>query len=519
MAASTIMETLDSTIQQELPALAIESLPGIDPIYNGMIRTTQNVVRDRGGRGWEVAHRFRTSISGMFEPRAATGGSAHATAVQSVRFGTAQNYPDPTKNQHVGNVTRYLGLNCHHGNFSLPLFLFKAEALSTVQFKTIADDLQGLAKLRAQLEAVSFYAPASGALGVLAAAGMTYDPGSNVSYKGKFTPTSSRIRWWVNGMLVDFFDDASGTNKINSLSGGTSDLPLVVDGVDYVDGTVTITEPTGTTYLDNSLLNPSSDDLDTTECYVFPRGAVQGGDDITDSGTLFRTGHYGIESWLINTGTLFGDAKGWNRGGNTQTAAFTIANYPQFKSFITPNLAAPLTDEVLNRKVGAMMDAYDLQIDTFITTRGVIDKHIKQSTLGPSRLNYDRTGKSANIKGGWSKVMYEYEGKEIDIFQSPYCQTGTLYGVKLGGGNLRRYVPPRAVPVGGVQAPGTGIDMGEEIEFIVPMAGGNSIFRLVTNSDGRVLDLVEAPFYQYSQVAPLDVRGIKIAGITESDFS
>jgi len=513
MSTTTVMDALDPYIREELPRLSMESLPGIDPIYSQQIRTSQNVQRDRIGRQWEIMHRFETSISGQYEPRAATLGTPYTTATTSLFHNTQIGFPDAAETPHVSTVTRILGMNCHKGNFNIPTDLLKPAALNSSEFDGILLDLAGLAKLRAQLEAVSFYSPSAGYLGILPLGGGTE---SNSDYSMTFTPTSTRIRWWKNGMMVDVFDLAAATQKVNENATAT-DIPLVVDAVDYLAGTVKLTNWNAAFKIgggENNCLGGA--DLDAQAGYIFPRGVVQGGADTGSSGTLYQTGHYGLEDWLIASGTLFGDAYAWNQAGNDKTAAFTIANYPQFKSQVTADLGAPLTELILNREMTNFIDAYGATIDTIITTAKVIQKYSEQSTLGPNRFNYDRGGSVLNLAGGRTTVTYDFEGRSINVLVSPYCQAGTLYGLKLGEGNLKRYVPPRAQGIGGVGSPGTGMDMGEEIEFLIPQGGGDSIFRILSDGSGNAIAMVEAPFSQYSQVAPLDVRGIKIAGITES---
>lgn len=516
MAVSTVMAAYDVYIQEELPSQIIETGPKVDPIYSYQVRTSENVVSKGIGRGWEFMHAFSSGVSGAIQPRANTGGAPYTNTENVVFHNTQLGHPNPNEMPHVTTVNRILDLNCHFGNYSIPTFLLKPEALEGANFDQALRDFRGLVTLRAQLEAVSFYSPSAGYLGTLPADGNNTDGATD--YIITFTPGSSRMKWWKKGMMVDVFDDALGTNKINEYN-GTTDCPLVVSAVDYINETVTLTNWSGNYALvgDNNTLY-GSDDLDGSATrYVFPRGVVQGHADVDGGGTLYQTGHYGLDDWLIDTGTLFGDAKAWTPLGNDKTAAFTIANNPEFASVVESDLAAPLTDLTMNNKVGQFLEAYDDSIlDTLITTQKVINKYIEGAGLGPNRFNYDRDGKSLNIMGGYRKVGYEYDGQIWDVVVSHYCQSGTLYMVKLGEGNLKRYVPPRARPLDG-NAPGTGLGLDGEVEFLNGIVNNGQIFSLVGNTTtGQATPLAEAPFYQYSQVAPVDVRGIKIAGITES---
>jgi len=228
MSASTIMDTLDSMIREELPALLMESLPGTDPVYTGMVRTNQDVTRDGIGRGWKIRHRFATSVSGLYEARPETGGTPYTTSTQSLFYNALQSFPNPTETRLVGNLVRSVTMNCHHGNFGVPTYALKAESLPASVVKDIMRDLKGLAEMRSQLEAVSFYSSSDKHIGTLSASGGSYTGTTHCT----FTPGSSQARWFVNGMLLDFYDDADCSNKINVLTGGSTDERIAVDGVD-----------------------------------------------------------------------------------------------------------------------------------------------------------------------------------------------------------------------------------------------------------------------------------------------
>ena len=49
MAATTVMDTLDSFIREELPKQTMETSARIDPVYTDIIRSTQGVQSDAAG--------------------------------------------------------------------------------------------------------------------------------------------------------------------------------------------------------------------------------------------------------------------------------------------------------------------------------------------------------------------------------------------------------------------------------------------------------------------------------------
>ena len=128
-----------------------------------------------------------------------------------------------------------------------------------------------------------------------------------------------------------------------------------------------------------------------------------------------------------------------------------------------------------------------------------------------NRLNYERQGKALALAGGWDEVTYSFNGKLMNWIISPMCISQRLYACKMANGNLTRYVPPA---VGGTDA-----RVGGDVEFLAPLAGHNSIFKVAHNSSGQSQAVLEAPFWQYCLLAPIDVRGVKLTGLTEAIMS
>ena len=55
-----------------------------------------------------------------------------------------------------------------------------------------------------------------------------------------------------------------------------------------------------------------------------------------------------------------------------------------------------------------------------------------------------------------------------------------------------------------------------EVQFLAPLGGHTGIFMVARGTTGQVLDILEAPFYQYSMIAPIDPRGVKLTSLTEA---
>jgi len=73
---------------------------------------------------------------------------------------------------------------------------------------------------------------------------------------------------------------------------------------------------------------------------------------------------------------------------------------------------------------------------------------------------------------------------------------------------------------GALKSSGTGLGLGSEFEFVAPLlTGTDSIWMPSYSSAGALMLQVYSPFMQWGQIIPKDVRGIKIYGLAEADFS
>jgi len=105
-------------------------------------------------------------------------------------------------------------------------------------------------------------------------------------------------------------------------------------------------------------------------------------------------------------------------------------------------------------------------------------------------------------------VSFSFNGKDMRWLISNLVLPGYLYGLKLRGGNIKRYTPPKL---------GAGDSrIGNEVEFLADVGGGKGIFKIAHASDGSSMAMLEAPFWQYRLIAPVDVRSICLTGLTEA---
>jgi hypothetical protein len=224
----------------------------------------------------------------------------------------------------------------------------------------------------------------------------------------------------------------------------------------------------------------------------------------TTDGRQMRS--WGLEDWMASSGQILG---GSGTLGNRLNPGLDLDTQSQFKSqLVTVN--APLSDEIMNAYIGGFLDAYPGQtLDTVITTMGVTLKYLEQPGSTISRqLNYQRQGKSLSMQGGWSDIGYEFNGRNMKWIISPLCISERLYGLKFANRNISRYVPP-SVSRGDSR-------IGGNVEFLAPLGGSTSIFKIAHSSGGASQAVLEAPFWEYHLVAPVDVKGVKLTGCTET---
>jgi hypothetical protein len=523
---TTGIGVLNNLIREELPNVIHESLPAIAPIFDRIKNSSIDVQRNTGiGRGWKVLHTYETGVAGLIETAIPTGptfntmigSSATDAQAHMLDIGDAAAgldiFPAAAESPHTADMKRELSLHKQVGNFSVPVQWMQADALSATQIKKVARDIQAVGKNKAIIEASSFFshtvANASGYQNqVLGRVSAIAEDATNTDFVLiTIDEQYGRICNFRQGMSIDIVADSSGTLQDGVATDGTDVrnythttekyVRLIVVDVDFLAKKV-LCSPVNTDT--GALPNYGS----STSGDVFATAAAADDWIVLAKTSRYTGGSRPQCSWGLND---FIKSSGKIMGGAAGSAALDLAYYSQFKSSVVA-VNSPLTDDVLNRYIAGYLDAYPgMTIDTIITTQGVNQQWLQQPQLGNGRFLYDRTGKSLKMKGGWSEVTYEWGGRVFNYIVSPMCLSKTLYAVKFADNNITRYVPPT---VGGTSSAVGGV------EFLAPLGGHSGIFKIAHSSGGKSQDLVEAPFWMYNLIAPLDPKGIKLTGLTEA---
>jgi len=517
---STAMDVLNNSVREELPQVIHDSWPEVAPIFLQMEQTSSDVVRDKGiGRGWKVEHLFDTGVAGLFEygvpggpdMTAVTGSQMSLLAIGSAEANLSI-FPTATQAAHGGELKRELSLHKTVGNFSIPVQWMQVDKLSAAQIKKVGREVQKVGKQRAIIEAASFFShnASDGTydVKVLGRISAIAESGSTNYVTVTIDEEYGSIHNFCPGMSIDIVADSSGSIQTGTATDGTDVRNYAASNV-YVRLYITDVNYLGKSFTVYGL-NTTTGAQAAYASGDWGSGQASAADDwlvlakcsrvATTTRPLFS---WGINDWTKSSGQLM--------GGASEAEALDLDTYSQFKSQVVA-VSAPLTDSVLNRYIAGFMDAYPgTSIDTIITTAGVTHKYLEQAQLYNSTQFYDRTGKALNMMGGWTTVRYSFNGKEMQWVISPLCLKKTLYAIKMGGGNLKRYVPPA---IGG----GGDARVGSEIEFLNRIVS-NNIFSIAHASSGASQDLVEAPFWQYVLRTPIDVKGCKLTGLTEATLT
>lgn len=476
MAGITVLNTVDNTLREELSPTVGEILPTVDPVFGTMNATSVGVRRDAVGRDWEVKKTFVTSLSGAFEWRSAADTapttsqmtatlSAYGTTPPAVVYDTPPSFPAATEASNLGLTQRTIRLCQGNGNMSFPLQILGTDQMSASIMSYVAKSIKLTARHIAQQRAISFYATdANKSICSVASVDDGTSATPTITIGSNSSATNDRIAGLQVGMHVDIWDSTgSGTQR-------NSGEELMVYAVDPLGGTVKLYTSDGA---------GCTSTIVATDILV-PKNSV----------TL---GPSSLADWVVASGSPFG---------------LSLTSFPQLKS-VLDTTGGSLTESLLNSVVGKFDDAYSgwVDLDTILTTGGVMREFVDQAEdLG----QFQRQGAALNLKAGFTDVGYTYNGRNFKWIISRYCPSGTLYIIKTGGQNLSRYMPPR------VKGSGSNTAFDGEVEFFAPLGGSSGIFKHAHASSGATTEMVEAPFYLFTEIAPELMQGIKMTGLTEN---
>lgn len=493
----SLIDFVQDQLKEELVMGLKESLPDIDPVMGRLCLNSKNVTRDSIGRDWKVLHTFdATGVTGLAHAVPLRGGLGESMTQSGLLtvdggnnskgyslFGGPQMTTWPSADMLPTNafLRRTITLKKHIASCPIPITLTQMDSLPGVG-SMVNSILKGFIRQINMLKLNNFWKLNSDgriATGTMAAGVTTVGTTARV-----LTLTGGRIANLYPGMVVVPRNDATAAE-----TGESQTEPVFINSVDYRAKTITIVKPSGTQL-------SSMDDGGTVILYRYRADHV--------TNPSFTTTNYdmsGLEDWLVDdaTSTVYG---------------IPFASFQQFRSWKSSSYSGALDSSALNKMFGGFMEAYGSDaVDTIVTTDGVWLGFVDNIESTQQLLRYESQGQATNfVAGTKGKLKYLFNGKELEVIQTKHCPTGTVYGLKLGSGNVKMYIPP-ALPKAGTQA-----GHSQEVEFIGKAIGYPSNIVPLPSSATSTLttDGTHLPAQFYCEVVPDQLQGIKMSTFSEN---
>jgi len=518
-----IQEVLNKNIELFLPAL--------DPAWRDTFVTSQGVgPASLIGRDLKILKIFMGSMAGVLDMGDNTNnfvlyGDKTVTDIGAKlqQQSNTNTWPDATDGVMAKPYRLGVGMKAMVSNLYMSLGEMTAEATPAFIGEVIGPKLEGHARLMAhtlcnywylaenanyQLSTLTY----STALAEYSTNFLTTTPAtfaaaatSTAVTAVRFQVPEKNIDRYAVGMRVDIFEGSSNQIRINdsaSTAAGqntTTRISAWVAAVDEVTNKVTIAF--------GQALSSLGFSTSTATYYVYFANARKTG---AASGTTTGSNGYGfagINSWLKSTGNLLG-------GDYDSANAINVDTHPEFKSFFKTSVGT-LTEHKMRqylRGYHRAKEKYGQYIDCLIASDGVWLNYEAQK-IGQYQL--DRTNRLSSLtnEGSQEGFKFTFDGRTYTGYTSNYIEDGTVYGVRKGGSNWKKYVPPSPK---GTQK----FDKAEgfiPFEFVGPALGYADVkvpIQRVSGNSTLVTEGMQMPGMLRMQLVPDQPSGMKLTGVT-----
>jgi hypothetical protein len=523
--SNRIQEILNKNIEVFLPAL--------DPAWRDTTVTSQGVGQaSLIGRDMKILKIYMGSMAGVLEMNDVRdnfvlyGDNTMTTLGAKLQTQSLSNtWPDATDGAMARPYRLGIGMKAMASNLLVTMGEMQAEATPAFIGEVIAPKLEGHARLIAHTlcnnwymsennsyQLSTFVTTASNAQAFEWAG--TYNAttqnfavitGSvNTAVAIRFNVPQNNIDRYAVGMRVDIFEGSTPQIRMNDTQNAAASQNLStrvsawVSAVDEVTNKVTIAFA--------SALSATSFATATTY-YVYFANARKFNSGAPASSNGY--GFAGINSWLKNTGALLG-------GDSDSTNEIDVNFHPEFKSFFKSSVGT-LTEHKLRQYLRGFHRAkekYGQYIDCLIASDGVWLNYEAQK-IGQYML--DRTNRLSSLtsEGSQEGFKFTFDGRTYTGYTSNYIEDGTVYGIRKGGSNWKKYVPPSPK---GTQK----FDKAESFipfEFVAPALGYSSIKVPITrntgaNSTSLLTEGAQMPGMLRMQLVPDQPAGMKLTGVS-----
>lgn len=492
-------------------------LPTLDPAWRDTVVTSQGVGPASAiGRDMKILKLYRGGLTGVIEQGeryndfALYGDATTAISAKLYQQTTTQTWPDALQGPAINSYRLGIGMRSMLTNLAVTMGEMQAEATPAFIGDVIAPKLKGFAQNLSHTLCNYWYTSQNLGYSLGAFNAGTYNItacASGASATTTFIPSNLAIDRFYVGQRVDFIVATAGVpstataDRINSISSGATRIKCFVSAVDELKGTVSVTmvNDTGTAF---SAYTTSGVD-NVAVCYA--NSKVQAANAFT--------GIAGINSWLkFGDGTTNDNAANLLLGSESDDSnRINVAIHPEFKSFGVTGVGT-LTEHKLRqyiRRFHAAKNKYGQTIDCLIASDGVWLSYEAQK-IGQYTL--ERQGKLSNVnsEGSDQGFKFTFEGRTYNGYTSTYIEDGTVYGIKKGGSNWKRYVPPDPK---GVQK-FSEADSFIPFNFVVPALTGMATTKFPILSGGLMTEAMQMPGMLRMQLVPDQAAGMKLSGVT-----
>lgn len=476
-------------------------MPALDPIWRDTIVTNQGVGKaSELGRDMKIIKLFRSGVlTGVLDsayPKddfVLYGDQTNPLTSIMYQQKVDKTWPDPFDNVKSKLFRMAVPMRAMLSNLQMSLGELQAEATPAFIGDVVAPYLKGFAQNLAHTLCLYWYVSQNdnykiGTISEKSAVSGTGDGPFTLSFK----PTEQTCDRFYRGQRIDIYT-ADGATRRNEATGVRKSV--YVSQIDELNNLVTLVSP-----------DWNFAGVIDTDAVLFPNSKKAN----PGAGNPAFTGIAGVNSWMKFSGKLLGNEAD---GGDF----IDVDEHPEFKSFLKSNVGV-LTEHKLRqylRRFHAAKGKYGQTIDALIASDGVWLAYEAQK-IGQYQL--DRTGRLSSLtsEGSQEGFSFTFEGKTYKGHTSTYIENGTVYGIKKGGSNWKRYVPPDPKGVTRFQQADSFIPF----SFVMPaLTGGSSPKWPVTFSSGNntamITEAVQMPGMLRMQLVPDQPTGMKLTGVSE----
>lgn len=474
-------------------------MPALDPVWRETIVTNQGVGKaSELGRDMKIIKLFRSGVlTGVLDsayPKddfVLYGDKTTALGDIMYKQDVTQTWPDPFDGVKSKLFRMAIPMRAMLSNLQMSLGELQAEATPAFIGDVVAPYLKGFAQNLAHTLCLYWYVSQNDSYKI----GTVSEKGSVVGtgpYTMTFKPSELTCDRFYRGQRIDIFASNASTRRNEASSVRKS---VYVNQIDELGPFVTLISP-----------DWNFDGVVNGDVLMFPNSRKGS----PGAGMPNFTGIAGVNSWMKFNGKLLGSEA-------LSGDSIDVDDHPEFKSFLKSGVGV-LTEHKLRqylRRFHSAKGKYGQTIDCLIASDGVWLAYEAQK-IGQYQL--DRTGRLSSLtsEGSQEGFSFTFEGKTYKGHTSTYVEKETVYGIKKGGSNWKRYVPPDPKGVTRFQQAESFIPF----SFVMPaLTGGSSPKWPITMSSGSntamITEAVQMPGMLRMQLVPDQPTGLKLTGVTE----